>query len=166
MQNDRRSIRLKNHDYTQSGMYFVTICVKHKLNLFGKIKNGQMILNKFGEIAQFEWLKTHKIRKNISIDKYIIMPDHIHGILIVNNDSRGMVHRPPTHECFGKSVPNSIPTIIRYYKAGVTRRINLLRNRPGNKIWQRNYYERIIRNKNEYYAIRQYIIDNPKKWRQ
>ena len=164
MQNDRQSIRLKNYNYTKQGMYYITICVQHELDLFGSIKNGNVVLNDFGYIAETEWVKTHTIRKNINIDQYIIMPDHIHGILIINNDRRGTVHRAPTHERFGKPIPNSIPTIIRYYKASVTRRINLLRNRPGNQIWQRNYYERILRSINEYYAIRKYIIDNPKNW--
>jgi len=75
------------------------------------------------------------------------------------------MHRAPTYEKFGKPVSNSIPTIIRYYKAVVTKRINILRNTPGAQIWQRNYYEHLIRNKQEYYAIRQYIIDNPKNWK-
>ncbi len=75
------------------------------------------------------------------------------------------MHRALTYEKFGKPVSNSIPTIIRYYKAVVTKRINILRNTPGAQIWQRNYYEHIIRNKQEYYAIRQYIIDNSKNWK-
>jgi REP element-mobilizing transposase RayT len=75
-----------------------------------------------------------------------------------------MMHRAPTYEKFGEPVSNLLPTIVRYYKAVVTGRINMLRSTPGAKIWQRNYYEHIIRNKKEYYAIRQYIIDNPKNW--
>ncbi|MCK4558855.1 MAG: transposase [Calditrichia bacterium] len=165
MRYHRRSIRLKNHDYTQSGMYYVTICVKHEFNLFGNIKNGQMMLNQFGQIARSEWLKTHTMRKNIAINKFVIMPDHIHGILIIKYKCRGTMHRALTYEKFGKPVSNSIPTIIRYYKAVVTKRINILRNTPGAQIWQRNYYEHIIRNKQEYYAIRQYIIDNSKNWK-
>ena len=166
MRYHRRSIRLQYFDYTNPGMYYITICVKHELDIFGKVKNGQMILNKYGQIAKSEWVKTNTIRKNMSIGEYIIMPDHIHGIIIINNKCRGTVHRAPTYEKFGKPVSNSVPTIIRYYKGAVTKRINILRNTVGAIIWQRNYYEHIIRNKNEYYTIRQYIIDNPKNWRQ
>ncbi len=75
------------------------------------------------------------------------------------------MHRALTYEKFGKPVSNSIPTIIRYYKAVVTKRINILRNTPAAQIWERNYYEHLIRNKQEYYAIRQYIIDNSKNWK-
>ena len=96
MKYNRRSIRIKNYDYNQSGMYFITVCVKPKYNLFGDIKNRKMILNIYGKIAKEEWIKSHTIRKNIFIDHFVIMPDHVHGIIIVKNEGRGTVHRAPT----------------------------------------------------------------------
>jgi len=164
---NRRSIRLPGYDYTQEGFYFVTICTyKHKC-LFGKIKDGKIYLNKYGEIVKDEWIKTEKIRKNIKIDKFVIMPNHIHGIIIINCVPficRGTLQRAPTHEEFGKPVSNSIPTIIRGFKSAVTNRINRIRKSPGISVWQRNYYEHIIRNEKDYLRIVEYIQNNPLKW--
>jgi REP element-mobilizing transposase RayT len=157
-------MRLPGYDYTQPGMYFITICTNNSECLFGKILNGQIMLNEFGRIVKLEWLKTHIMRKNVIIDQYVIMPDHMHCILVIDNKCRDTVHRIPTFEQFGKPVSGSIPTIIRSFKAVVTKRINTLRNTPGRKIWQSSFYEHIIRNKREYYAIRRYIINNPTKW--
>jgi len=116
---NRRSIRLKGFDYTQAGWYFITICTKDRIELFSHIEDGKIILNKLGEIASSEWLKTEELRSNVELDEYVIMPNHIHGIVhIVDGDCKGTMHRTPTIpkqiEKFGKSVPNSIPTIIRH----------------------------------------------------
>ncbi len=80
----RRSIRLKGYDYSQEGLYFVTLCVQDKKFLFGEIEHGKMILNKYGEIAHEEWIKTATLRKNISLDEFIIMPNHMHGIICID----------------------------------------------------------------------------------
>jgi len=174
----RYSIRLKNYDYTQTGGYFITICTQYRECLFGDITNGKMILNECGKIVRNEWLKTAKIRREIKLDAYVVMPDHFHGILIINNcctgtarrihngdgSTRGTARRAPTMEQFGRPVPGSIPTMVRSFKSAVTKRINELRNTPGAKCWQRNYYEHIIRNENELNRIRQYIIHNPANW--
>jgi len=167
----RRSIRLKGYDYTQAGLYFITICTFDKHHLFGKISNGKMILNEFGKIAKNEWLKTAEIRKNIGILENIIMPNHIHGIISINDidNGRGTVHRAPTYraptkERFGKPTSNTIPTIVRGYKSTVTKQINMLRHTPDAPVWQRNYYEHIIRDEKSYYQIAEYITNNPLKW--
>ncbi len=177
----RRSIRLKGYDYSQPGLYFVTVVTQDHKMLFGDVVNGKMVLNKFGEIVRNEWLKTAEIRKNIELDEYVIMPNHIHGIIvIVNNDGdmvrrgtmhrRGTMRRAPTTtvhqniEQFGKPTSNTIPTIIRGFKSTVTKQINKIRNMPGIAVWQRNYWEHIVRNEIELNRIRKYIIENPKKW--
>jgi len=139
--------------------------------LFGDAVDGQMVLNNIGEIAEQEWKKTEEIRKNIKIDQYIIMPNHLHGIIGIVDEpeeisSKGTRHRAPTIEQYGKPTSNSIPTIIRSYKASVTKKINIERNTRGALIWQRNYYERIIRDESELNRIRKYIIENPFKWQQ
>ena len=82
----RKSLRLPEYDYSQAGYYFVTICTENKKCLFGKVENGKMILNQFGKIVDEEWKKTLEIRKNVLLDAFIIMPNHVHGILIINND--------------------------------------------------------------------------------
>jgi len=172
-QHNRRSIRLKGYDYSQPGAYFVTICTHNRACLFGDIINGQMILNNYGEIVDNEWIKTAEIRKNIILDEFIVMPNHVHGIIIIDNDAycRVTVHHDPTinraptqYECFGKPTSNTIPTIIRSLKSTITKQINIIRNTPNVPVWQRNYYEHVIRNENELNRIRQYIIDNPVKW--
>lgn len=166
----RRSIRLKNYDYAQGGMYFITICAYDKKYLFGKIVNEKMILNDLGHIVLKEWLKTGEIRKNIKLDEFVIMPNHFHCIL--NIIGRGTACRAlsDSHiEKFNKPVHNSIPTIIRSYKSAVTKQINQCfegtARRAPTTVWQRNYYEHIIRNEHELKKIREYISNNPLKWK-
>jgi putative transposase len=180
----RRSIRLKHYNYQNTGIYFVTICTKYRSHLFGLVKNGQMILNKFGMIARDEWIKTAQLREYVKIDAFVIMPDHMHGILIIsrgdddnlgtNPSCRGMTRHAPTIilaqknsknpmlRQFSKPIKNSLSTIVSAYKASVTRKINCLRKTPGGIIWQRNYYERIVRNNDALFIVRKYIINNPK----
>jgi len=103
---NRRSIRLKGYDYSQAGMYFITICVRNRKHLFGEIRDGNMILNEYGEIAHNEWVKTPDIRPNIQLGEFIVMPNHIHGIIVITNKivspRRGVLHTPPL-----AIVPNS-----------------------------------------------------------
>jgi REP element-mobilizing transposase RayT len=165
----RRSIRLPGYDYTLPGGYFVTICTYNRECLFGEIVDGAMILNEYGEIVRDEWLNTGNIRSNIIIDEFVVMPNHLHGILIVGARCNVPLHpnnlrRAPTIEQFGKPVSNSIPTIVRLFKSAVTKKINQIRNTPTNPVWQRNYYEHIIRNDDELNRIREYIVNNPLKW--
>lgn len=159
----RRSIRLKGYDYSQTGAYFITICTQNRKCLFGDIFNGEMILNKVGEIVKDEWLKTEQLRPNIRCGVFCIMPNHFHGIIVIA-DGRGTARRAPTMEQFGKPVSNSIPTIVRSFKSAVTKQINQWHNTPGQKIWQRNYYEHIIRNEKDYSRIYEYTQNNPLKW--
>jgi len=163
----RRSIRLKNYDYASSGAYFVTIVTHQRQCLFGAIVDGAMRLNEFGEIVCDEWLKTEIIRPRVQLDVFVIMPNHIHGIIIVNDVDgccRGTLQRAPTIEQFGKPTSDSIPTIIRLFKSATTKRINEYRNTPAVSVWQRNYYEHIIRNEIELNEIREYILYNPLNW--
>ena len=163
----RRSIRIPGYDYSQTGWYYITICVNNRIPLFGKVVNGQIILNKFGTIADKEWKKTETLRSKIRLDQYVIMPNHIHGIIqIIGNQDhgRGTMLRTPTAEQYGKPVSNSIPTIVRSFKAVVTKQINEIRQSPGDRIWQKNYWEHVIRNEQDLHRIRNYIINNPLKW--
>ncbi len=163
----RRSIRLPGYDYSQAGAYFITICTQNRTHLFGEITDGKMILNQYGEIVADEWMKTAKIRQEIELGEWIIMPNHFHGILWINRTGaacRALTCHTPTVEQFGKPITGSLPTIIRAFKSAVTKHINENRNTPGNKLWQRNYWEHIIRNENEYSRIAEYIRNNPAKW--
>lgn len=158
----RRSIRLSVYDYSQNGAYFVSICTKNRECLFGEIEKGEMRLNDAGQIVFEEWMKTAEIRSNIELDACVVMPNHIHGIIVI--EGRGTARRAPTVERFGQPVPGSIPTVIRSFKSAVTKRINEMRQTPALQLWQRNYYEHIIRNDDDLSRIRQYIIDNPTRW--
>jgi REP element-mobilizing transposase RayT len=171
---NRKSIRLKNYDYSQPGFYFITICTWKHIHLFGEIENDQMSINKSGEIAEKEWFKAEEIRSNIKIHEFTIMPNHLHGIIeITGRTSKGTVPRAPTKdhpiqmiERFGKPTSNTLPTIIRSYKAYVTRQVRILKNNSDFKIWQRNYFEHIIRNEESYLKIAEYIKNNPLKWKE
>jgi putative transposase len=121
-----------------------------------------MKLNDFGIIAHNEWKATATMRSDIELDEFVVMPNHIHGILIINR--RGTMHRAPTSEQFGLPTSDSIPSIIRGYKAAVTVRINRMRQTYRAKIWQRNYYEHVIRSEPELNSIREYIQYNAAGW--
>ncbi len=159
----RRSIRLSSYDYAQAGAYFVTLCAHRRECLFGTIDNDAMVLNGYGEIVREE-LKSSEIRLEIRLGEYVIMPNHFHAIVcIVNNrnDRRGDRPVAPTGP-----TPQSIGALIAGFKSAVTKRINAIRNTPSISVWQRNYYEHIIRNETDYYRIAKYITDNPRCWRE
>jgi len=193
----RASHRLDGWDYTGPGAYFVTLCVKGREWLFGKIVNKEMHLNEFGEIVRQEWAATQEIRPNVIIDEFIVMPNHVHGIIIIRNNPLVGATRPtysvgatrptysvgatrrvaPTvgHEFLESSdnpppkrpngpKPGSIGAIIGQCKSIITKRINVIRNTPGVTVWQRDYYDRIGRDRNALFRIRQYIRNNPAKW--
>ena len=176
----RRSIRLRNYDYSQPGAYFVTICTYQKQSWFGEIKNGQMYLNQLGKIVADEWLKTCKIRPNFQLDEWVIMPNHFHGIVIINDYSgdnqslgngqsasrfrRTQFDQLTDHDAPPQQKPNSLSSCIAGFKSAVTKRINLLRQNTDTPIWQRNYYESILRDEKYLAVVREYIINNPKNW--
>lgn len=202
----RRSIRLKGYDYSSEGLYFITICCHNKVCLFGHVVNGAMVLNEYGQVAFNEWIKTPEIRPNVELGEFIVMPNHIHGIIRITR--RGESHSPniesntpdsESHSSDGRGVLNTpdfmgesntpdfgddykmgesvspqryspqlrgpsqtIGAIVRGYKSAVTKKLNALG--VGRKVWQRDYYEHIIRNEQSYYNISKYIVNNPSKW--
>jgi len=162
----RRSIRLKGYDYSQAGAYFITICTQDRACLFGDVVDGEMRLNDVGGMVHDEWLRTADMRPNVELDAFVVMPNHFHGIIILHPDGRGTLQRTPTTtvEQFGKPTSNTVPTIVRLFKSASTKRINEHRGTPGVSVWQRNYYEHIIRNEESLNRIRQYIYENPARW--
>lgn len=159
---NRKSIRLPEYDYTQEGAYFITIVTQNRNYLFGKIVEGDMCLNPFGNIVSQVWQSVPKHHPKTVVDPFIIMPNHMHGIIKIVGARRAV----PLHQSeeFGKPVPGSIPTILRSFKSETTRRNNILRSTPGAKVWQRNYYEHVIRDENDYESIYEYILTNPQNW--
>ena len=168
----RRSIRLKGYDYSQPGAYFVTLVTNQREEIFGEVANGGMRLNQLGEIVHAEWLKTAEIRSNVELheDEFVIMPNHVHGIIwIVETQSVGATHRVvrATHRVAptkGTLVPNSIGAILAQFKSITAKRINVLRDTRGVTVWQRNYYEHIVRDQTDMENIWNYINTNPLHW--
>jgi putative transposase len=160
---DRRSIRLKGYDYTQAGAYFVTVCTKDRICLFGEIVDGEMRLSDSGEIVAWTWQDLPNHVSNLQLDAFVVMPNHVHGIIIITNpvvraDSVGAGSEPAPTRSHG------LPEIVRQFKTFAARRINDIRGAPGAPVWQRNYYEHIIRNEKELATMREYITHNPLQW--
>ena len=162
----RRSIRLRDFDYSQEGGYFVTICARGGRNLFGEVRNGVVALNRLGGIVNQEWLRVAEKRDNVQLDIFVIMPNHLHGILLIGNSRRSMAcHAQVTApRKFGQPLANSLSSIVGGFKSAVSRRINLERNSNSRFVWQRNYHEHIIRNEADLAEKRTYIQNNPLQW--
>lgn len=208
----RRSIRLKEYDYSQAGLYFVTICCQNRIHRFGKIENDEMILNEYGMIGYEEWLKLSERFTNFELDVFQIMPNHLHGIIMLTNtvgagftpaqnasppnadtqneilidDIRAGVNPAQNADSqneiliddIGAGV-NPAPTnitvgnMVGAYKSLVANKcLDIFKLKWADvnpipqmgKLWQRNYYEHIIRNEQSYHTISNYIINNPSKW--
>lgn len=159
-QKHRRSIRLAGYDYSTAGGYFVTICSANKRRVFGNIEDDILRLNVYGRIVAQEWERTAILRTNVILDEWIVMPNHFHGILFIDNNS--------LDEVAGKTLQaNSLGAILGQFKSVVTKRINACREERGLskvQVWQRNYHERIIRDENELNKTRRYIGENPLNW--
>ena len=163
----RRSIRLKSYDYSQVGAYFVTICTHKRSCLFGDIVDGEMQLNDIGFVVRQCWLEIPSHFPHVALDAFIIMPNHIHGILwIVETPetvgAKNCSPLPPSSTQHLRGTSKTIGSIVRGFKIGV---IKLARRNTGtNIVWQRNYYEHIIRNEEDLNTIRRYIMENPLRW--
>ncbi len=141
----------------------MTICTQNRACLLGQIVDGVLHVNNVGRIVQQCWQDIPKHFTHAHLDEYIIMPNHIHGIIFIANDS-GTACRAPTIEQFGQPVPGSIPTIVRSFKSAVTKNFNKLCQSHIKPLWQRNYWEHIIRDDEKLHSIREYIHNNPAQW--
>lgn len=177
---NRKSIRLKGYDYSQSGLYFVTICCQDRICLFGRIENKKITLNDAGQMINDEWLKLPERFPNIKLHEFIVMPNHFHGILKIvggetlvvsrndaatQNDNAIQKGHPRGVDPTGKTLGDMVGafqsiTTVKYINGVKTKNWK----RFNKKMWQRNYWEHIIRNKKSLIKIGEYIIDNPKKW--
>jgi putative transposase len=157
----RRSIRLKDYNYSQSGAYFVTIATSEKTFLFGDIQGDRMLLNSIGEIACECWKQISFHFNDVITDVFVVMPNHIHSIIFI--DYEGSACRAPTESPILTN-RSFLGIIIRSYKSAVTNQVHKVNKMQGITIWQRNYYEHVVRNDNDLNQIRQYILDNPVNW--
>jgi REP element-mobilizing transposase RayT len=156
-----QSIRLKGYDYTLAGAYFVTICTHKRQPLFGKIIDGKMRVSLLGQLVYLEWQKTAVIRPNIYLDAFVVMPNHLHGIIVIFMiDDVGATWRvaPATLQ------KGSLGAIVGQFKSVVTKRFRRFPGSNDNPIWQHNYYEQIIRNERHLTAVQRYIYNNPANW--
>ena len=197
----RKSHRMQRYDYRRPGAHFITVCTHNRESVFGGIMDGTMHLNAAGRIVQSVWDGISSNLPNVSLDAYVVMPDHFHSLVVIT-DSVGAIHESPG--CFVRQSPGCsvrqspgcsvrqspgyfvpphrairesplqmtfaarrnmiIPKLIGRFKMQTAKQINTLRNTPGNPLWQRDYWERIVRNESELQAIRPYIHNNPRKW--
>jgi putative transposase len=189
----KASMRLQGWDYSAPAFYFITIRTFNGISQFGKIQDAVMILNDVGEIISRAWEDSFEIRKELVCDRYIIMPNHIHGLIsIVYGSVFAHIHPVETHGCASpnrhdvethgcvsahnrakkethsraslRRMPKSISSFVAGFKSTSTRMVNEYRNRHGERLWQAGYYDRIIRNENELFNVRNYIQCNPIAW--
>ena len=166
----RQSLRLKRYDYTTPGAYFVTVVVNTRECLLGAVTpNGNVCLTALGREAANAWASLPAHFENVRLDAWIVMPNHLHGLLMIKTGpdrarvgiqvhSMQLPGRPAGTES------GSLGEIMQNYKSVSTRRINTLRGTAGARFWQRNYYEHIVRNADELNLIRDYIQANPARW--
>jgi putative transposase len=164
----RRSIRLKDYDYSQPGGYFLTLVTFQREHLFGEITNGEMHLNEAGRIVRDVWEKLPERYPNVTLDEMVIMPNHFHGNVFITDDDPEPPPRnyesPEEYRLRRRRM--LLPKLVGYFKMNTAKAINLLLNSSGVPVWQRNYYEHIIRTRAELDRIRIYIVYNAQQWDQ
>ncbi len=158
---NRKSIRMENYDYSQFGGYFVTICTHEKKCIFGSILGEKMHSNEYGSIVSEVWNSIPNHFDNVELDQFVVMPNHVHGIIFINKSIETR-HAMPLRK-FGKPIPSSLSTIVGSFKSAVSKSMHV-HGYNDRKIWHRNYYEHIIRHEKELNEIRKYISNNPMQW--
>jgi REP element-mobilizing transposase RayT len=162
---DRRSIRLPGYDYSQAGAYFVTVVAQNRLCLFGDIENGTMRLNEAGQMVEGVWDAIPAHYPGVDVDAFVLMPNHVHGVIVLGD---GLLERGPA-PAVAPPPTLSVGDVMHRFKTMTTKRYaDGVRQRgwtpfPG-RLWQRNYYEHIIRDESALQRIREYIAENPARW--
>lgn len=155
----RRSIRLKGYDYSLAGAYFITLCMLQRQCLLGEVMRGEMVLNASGFVVQGCWLWLAERYPHVDLDGFVVMPNHLHGIIVISDINQGESRLAPTA---AKRKP--LGQLVGAFKTVSARFINTLHSIESGSVWQRNYYEHIIRNEADLTRIREYILNNPGKW--
>ena len=158
----RKSIRLEGYDYSQPGMYFVTVCVQGKKHLLGEIEMAKMHLSELGRKVWETWEELPKRYRNIELDEGVVMPNHFHGIIVIKNVGAPLAGA--RSERAGARPAPTLGSVIGAFKSMTARQFLLSSKKNPSQLWQRNYYERVIRNEKELFETRQYIQQNPLKW--
>lgn len=171
---NRKSIRLPYYDYTDVGAYFITLCVADHRCLFGEVREPEVVLNPMGQIALAMWEEIPVHFPQVQLDQFVVMPNHIHGILFITDKAQQVEQTHPQRtqhaaslrpmRAFGSLQSGSLGSMVRSYKSAVTRQVNLLKQTPGSLLWQKKYYEHVIRDEPDLNRIRDYILTNPSRW--
>ena len=172
---NRRSIRLRNYDYSQAGAYFVTICVEGRKPLYGEVCNGCMVRSPAGDAVASCWYEIPRHYLEVELDEFVVMPNHMHGIVVIAScrseraaGAATMCRGRPTHAPPGSDVmaapAHNLGTILGSYKSAVTKAVNALRCSQRVPVWQRGYFEHVVRSEEELNRIREYIASNPANW--
>jgi putative transposase len=174
------SARMPSWDYSTNGLYYITVCTFHREMILGKIENHEMVLSAIGVIVMDEWNKSFQIRRELFCDVFVIMPDHLHAILRIHDDksvethgniveTHGRASLQPFNSEQKRGIayrsPKSISSFVACFKSAATKHINEFRDTPNKPVWQPRFHDHIIRNDAEYQRIRNYIIENPLKYK-
>jgi len=154
----KKQYRLPYYNYASSGYYFVTLVAKNRHEYFSIIKDGNIILTDIGKIIKQSWLYIPMSSPFVSLDEYVVMPNHVHGILLIDNPNEDLELKEKKFEIR----KNSRSVVMRTFKAATTARARKLN--PNIQLWQSRFYDRIIRNEKELQNVRKYIKDNPLQW--
>ena len=174
---NRSTTRLREFDYASSGAYFVTVCAAQKAHLFGAVSSGEVQCSEIGDVILEEWRASAQIRQELALDAFVIMPNHIHGIVWLLEENQAVLSHASIVSGVGATgrsplrgnvaagpAKKSLGAFVAGFKSAVTTRINKARATPSVPVWQRNYHDRIIRNDRELNAVREYIAFNPHNW--
>jgi REP element-mobilizing transposase RayT len=167
----RRSVRLRHYDYSQAGAYFLTICSKGRQCLFGQVIDGEIVLSDIGQVVASEWERTAEIRKEVELDAWVVMPNHLHAVVIITQSLIDIAAaKPPPHILSDASIrgmgsiKKSLSSLVQGFKSATTKPINVMRGTPRVPVWQRGLWEHVIRNEDDLKRIREYIANNPRRW--
>jgi REP-associated tyrosine transposase len=167
----RRSLRLRDYDYSQPGIYFVTVCTVGRALLFGNVVEGNVRLNDAGHATGKVWAELPRYYFGLEVDAFVLMPNHIHGIIVLHGTGNrpplagGLPASPRPLEGAGTApLRVTLGQAVARFKYESTKRLNAVRGTPGARVWQRNYYEHIIRHGESLQLVRRYILENPTRW--
>lgn len=160
---NRKPTRLAGFNYAQAAGYFITLVAYNRQHLFGEITDGEFKANSMGDIVKSEWLHSGDLRPEITVDYWCVMPNHFHSIVFFKENGQTISFASiPQPEFLRK--PRSLGSLVAGFKSSVTTKVNQFRETPGLPVWQRNYYDHIIRDEMDLNRIREYIVNNPLKW--
>jgi REP element-mobilizing transposase RayT len=162
---------MRTHDYATAGVYFVTICTHGKRCILGRIIDDRAVLSRIGVIAHECWRAISEHSTGVDLDAYVVMPNHIHGLIVLPRAPRAR-HAVPLQDnsvlaparSFGSPQSRELPTVVRSFKSACTRRVNQMQGTAGEPLWQRGYHEHVVRGSDDLEQLRRYIAENPLNW--